>query len=150
MAKFKVGDYVNITPQPDIRSTVWDSSINNYFCGKIGRIGYLKQDDDGTVLARVYVDFRDSNNPWKRSGENCAWFEGKHLIPATEYDYRSSLYLNAEYERYMVTEAKMKKRRDEIMRSIFSEPPRIDNKYKKVEQTDINDWLNVDDWNLES
>lgn len=149
MAKFKIGDYVSIIPQPDIRSPVWDSNINDFFCGKIGKIGYIKEDDDDTILLRVYVDFSDSNNPWKKPGENCAWFEDKHLIPSSEYFYRSKATLNAEYERYMVTEANMKKKRDDILRSIFSEPEREQPEYKKTVKIvdDENDeWFAGDGW----
>lgn len=149
VAKFKNGDYVKIIPHPDIRSPLWDSNINDYFCGKIGKVGYIKEEEDGTVLMRVYVDFRDSNNPWKSPGENCAWFEDKHLIMASEYEYRSKAYLNTEYERYMVTEANMKKKRDDILRDIFTQPAVQQDEYKKtvkIVDDDNDDWFAGDGW----
>lgn len=141
MTKFQKDDWVQVVPSPDTRSDVW-TAAHNKFCGKIGQIIDLNDDDPGMLLIRVAVHFN-----YKQAslyGLHSAWFEDKHVVKSSKWEADRIVALNKEYEEYTRTESNMKKRRDEILKSIFCEPE------KEVSKNDydptLSGWVFGDDW----
>lgn len=145
MAKFQKGDWVQIVPSPDTRSEVWTSD-HNKFCGKVGEVIDTNDFDKDMPLLRVSVFF----NYKKPSiyGYHSAWFEDKHVILSSKWEADRAIYLNEEYERYMRTESNMKKRRDELLKNIFTEPEpekEADLEEKPYDPSD-DGWIFGGDW----
>ena len=144
MAKFQKDDWVQILPSPDTRSDVW-TAAHNKFCGKIGQIIDLNDDDTDMPLVRVSVHF-----DYKQAslyGYHSAWFEDKHVIKSSKWEADRVVALNKDYEEYMKTESNLKKRRDEILKSIFSEPEKPAKKEKTIyEDHTMDGWVFGDDW----
>jgi len=130
MAKFNEGDWVEVTPHPDPRSTVWNDYVHNKFCGHIGYIEEISETSDGGFIINVCVFFDEG--VFGEQGNRYAWFEDKHLILSSEWEATRKVSLKREYEEYMRVEKKLKQKRDEILSEIFT-PEHIKNK-KQEEQ----------------
>jgi hypothetical protein len=149
MTKFAKSDWVQIVPSPDTRSDVWTSD-HNKFCGKVGEIIDTNEFDKDMPLFRVSVYF----NYKKPSiyGYHSAWFEDKHVILSSKWEADRATYLNEEYERYMRTESNMKKRRDELLKKVFTVPEepkkeKVDLSKKEYEYDPSEDgWVFGGDW----
>lgn len=117
MATFKKGDWVEITPKPDTKSKLWDEYVHNRFCGEIGFIHELAEEDD-QIIVNVCVWFEDG--VFSKKGYRYAWFENKHLILSSEWEANRKTSLREEFQEYLKIEEKIKKRRDEILSEIFT------------------------------
>lgn len=157
MAKFAKDDWVKIIPSPDTRSDVWTAN-HNKFCDKIGQIIDINDLDDSMILFRVSVHF-----DYKQTslyGAHSAWFEDKHVVKSSKWENDRVVFLNKEYEAYVRTEANLKKKRDEMLREIFSDPYQQELKKKKLkeakdainaikeieEKRDMDGWIYGDGW----
>lgn len=158
MAKLKLNDWVKIVPTPDTRSDVWTSS-HNKFCDKIGKIIDINDTYDDMLLIRVSVRFE-----YKQSyltGEHSAWFEDKHLIKSSKWESERITYLNEKFEEYKKFEKSIKKKRDKILKDIFTdqeiknrEEERALKKAQKAldeirqteEKKDMEGWIYGDGW----
>lgn len=119
MAKFNVGDWVEITPTPDRRSEIWDNGIHDHFCGKIGTVDDIAEDDQGSVY-KITAYF-DSYKAFGQPGNYTAWFEDRHFIKSSQYNFKIKYQLNKEYEEYMRVEKKLKNLRDKYLKEVFSD-----------------------------
>lgn len=119
MANLKLNDWVKITPTPDTKSDVWTSS-HNKFCDKIGKIIDINDMYDDMLLVRVSVRFEYKQN--YLTGEHSAWFEDKHLIKSSKWESERIVYLNEKFEEYKNFETSIKKKRDKMLKEIFSDP----------------------------
>ena len=163
MAKFAKGDWVRVTPTPDTDSDVWTSSHNKY-CDKIGQIIDVNDMYDDMLLLRVSVHFQ-----YKQSyltGEHSAWFEDKHIIKSSKWESDRIEFLSKQFEEYKRSEESIKRRRDKILKDIFTDPAKEERekakkeKAKKLkeakeaidaikdieEKRDMEDWIPGDGW----
>ena len=160
MAKLTKGDWVKITPTPDTMSDVWTSSHNKY-CDKIGKIIDVNDLHDDVLLVRVSVHFE-----YKQSyltGEHSAWFEDKHLIKSSKWESDRVVYLNKKFEEYKQFENSIKRKRDKILKDIFTDPEKEKRKKEKEqklkeakkaideikeieEKKDMEGWIYGDGW----
>lgn len=155
MAKLKINDWVRITPTPDTKSDVWTSTHNKY-CDKIGKIIDINDMYDDILLVRVSVNFK-----YKQSyltGDHSAWFEDKHLIKSSKWEAERIVHRNEKLEEYKLLEASVKRKRDEMLRDIFTDKEEekrrklkeaqkaIDEIKKIEEQKDMEGWIHGDGW----
>jgi len=150
MAKFEIGDWVKITPVPDTKSDVWTSE-HNKFCDKIGKIQDINEEYDDIILMRVTVDFRYKQD--RISGEKTVWFEDKHLIKSSQWESDRIKFLNKKFEEYQQFEQTVKRKRDEILKQVFSDPYEEYREARKAmdeimqqEERNMQGWLFGDDW----
>lgn len=146
MAKFNIDDWVRIIPTPDTRSDVWTAD-HNKFCDKIGKIVDINDEYDDMLLIRVAVhfDYRQTS----LYGEKHAWFEDKHLVKSSKWDYDIIVHRNDELDKFNILEKRLKDKRDKILKDIFTreEPekkkvssPKDDDEYYKQQ------WIFGEDW----
>ena len=119
---FKKGDWVQITPTPDLSWEQWRSSQDIYkdFLDKIGSIENVVEDDDrpGEHLYAVRVNFPDGLGHMG-PGHYYEWFRADHLIRSSESNakLRDNMYIAGkelqEWEKFK------KKSTDDILRKIF-------------------------------
>lgn len=151
MAKFEKNDWVKIIPTPDTKSDVWTSS-HNKFCDRIGQIIEINDQYDDMLLFRVSVHF-----DYKQTsiyGAHSAWFEDKHVIKSSKWEDDRIHYLNSKFEEYKKFEIASKKKRDEILKQIFSDPykdneesRRALNEIRDLEEIrDMENWVYGDGW----
>jgi len=156
MAKFAKGDWVKILPSPDTKSDVWTSS-HNKFCDRIGKIIDVNDEYDDILLLRVSVEFKYTQS--YLSGEHSAWFEDKHLVKSSKWEDDRIQYLNDKFEEYKKFEISIKKKRDKILKNIFTDEEELKrekalkeakkaiNEIKKTEeQNDMEGWIYGDGW----
>lgn len=158
MAKFSVGDWVKIIPTPDTKSDVWTSS-HNKFCDKIGRIVDCNNSYDDAIFLRVSVHFNYKSSAY--SGEHSAWFEDKHMIKTSRWEADREVYLNDKFEEYRRFETNIKRKRDKILKDIFTDPYEEERKKQKAleetkkalneireheENNDMEGWIVGDGW----
>lgn len=122
MANFKVGDWVKIVPSPDYRSEIWDEKRHTFFCGKIGQINDIADDDDEYETVISVTVYFDSHKPFGQPGSYSAWFQDKHMIMSSKYDYKISYELRKEFEEYQRVEKRMNHLRDKYLKEIFTDP----------------------------
>lgn len=151
MAKFELGDWVKVIPTPDTRSDVWTSN-HNKFCDRIGQITDINDLQEDLLLFRVTVHF-----DYKQTslyGSHSAWFEDKHVVKSSKWEHNRVIALNKEYDEYMRTENNIKKRRDDMLREVFSDPyvdkdepsSSSDDEY----DDDMEKWVYGDGWYMRS
>jgi len=155
MAKLKINDWVKITPSPDTKSDVW-TSTHNKFCDKIGKIIDINDMHEDMLLVRVSVHFE-----YKQSyltGDHSAWFEDKHLIKSSKWESDRVKHLNSKFEEYRRFETSIKKKRDKILKEIFTdsetekekalrESKKAINEIKQAEEKrDTEGWICGDGW----
>ena len=160
MASLKKNDWVKILPSPDTSSDVW-TSAHNKFCDKIGKIIDINDAYDDMLLVRVSVHFQ-----YKQSyltGEHSAWFEDKHLIKTSKWESDRITYLNDKFEEYQRSEESLKRKRDKILKDIFTDPEKEQRALKRAkkleeakkaideikeieEKKDMEGWIYGDGW----
>lgn len=157
MAKFQKDDWVKILPTPDTKSDVW-TAAHNKFCDKIGQIIDINDFDENMILFRVSVHFAYKQEALY--GQHSAWFEDKHVIKSSKWENDRVVSLNKEYEAYVRTEANMKKRRDDLLKKVFTDPYEEKLKKEKLEKAkkaieemkrieeekELDGWIAGDDW----
>lgn len=129
MAKFAIGDWVKITPTPDTQSDVWTSTHNKY-CDKIGKIIDINDKYNDMLILRVSVTFKYKLH--SISGEYSAWFEDKHLVKTSKWENDRETYLSEKFEEYKKFEKNIKKKRDDLLREVFTDPE--EEKRKKLRE----------------
>ncbi len=158
MANLKINDWVKITPTPDTSSDVWTSTHNKY-CDKIGKIIDINDMYDDMLLVRVSVNFK-----YKQSylaGDHSAWFEDKHVIKSSKWEAERIVYMNEKLEEYKSFEESVKKKRDKMLKEIFTdqeaEKRKKEKKLKEAkkaideikeieEKKDMEGWIYGDGW----
>lgn len=149
MAKFKIDDWVQVTPQPDQSSSLWDPRLHNFFCGKTGRITDIDEVEADIQLYRVVVEFDDTEYQY---GSYAAWFQGDHLIKTSAYEQKRKKYRNEKFDEYLKTEESFKKKRDKFLKQVFSDPSyiEVDKKSSKLDTNNnyVKNFENEDDWYL--
>ena len=138
----KIGDWVEITPQAELRWSSWVSSKDTYDCfrSKIGIIENICEDyeRDGEYLYSVLVDFP---NGLKKlgPGQYYEWFRDYHLVLSSKS--RSILQSNMvqagkelqEWEKFK------KNSTNEMLKKIFCPPEEIQEQLAN-NQDDPNQW----------
>jgi hypothetical protein len=86
---FEIGDWVKITPTPDLKWSRWYNNLDIYneFLGKVGFVSEIIDDFDnaGNKLYAVTVDFH-AGFMYSPPGEYYEYFKSDHLIYSSEYD----------------------------------------------------------------
>jgi hypothetical protein len=138
----KIGDWVEITPQSDLRWNSWATSRDIYDCfrSKIGVIVNICEDydRDGHYLYSVKVDFPDGLNNLA-SGEYYEWFRDYHLILSSKS--RAALQSNMIQagKELQEWEAFKKKSTHEMLKKVFCPPEEKVHSTQKKED-DPNQW----------
>lgn len=158
MAKFAKGDWVRVVPTPDTMSDVWTHS-HNKFCDKIGTIIDINDMYDDMLLLRVSVKFNYKIS--SLSGEHSVWFEDKHVVKTSKWENDREIYLSEKFEEYKKFETNIKKKRDKILKHIFTDPYKeeqerlrklkeakdaIEEIKKMEEKKDMEGWIHGDGW----
>jgi hypothetical protein len=136
MATFKVGDWVEITPNPDLRWTLWDPRVHNHFCGRIGKILNIgpTPDDDGEFYCDVAVTFE--SGIFSKAGAFKALFKLGHLIPSSKYDCDIKKHYAEKAKELHEWEEFKKNSRDEMLKYIFGYPSEYDDEEFDYPATD--------------
>lgn len=138
----KIGDWVEITPQSDLRWGSWAASRDVYDCfrSKIGVIENICEDyeRDGQYLYSVKVDFPDGLNNLP-AGEYYEWFRDYHLILSSKS--RATLQSNMIQagKELQEWEAFKKKSTHEMLKKVFCPPEEVTLPLPKKED-DPNQW----------
>lgn len=152
MAQFKKGDYVQVTPisNPFPQWGQWDDNVQGPFCGRIGYIEDIFEDDKDTAhrpdgkrnpdedLVQVAVFF---SNPTFGKGDKWyhANFKKRHLILSSKANIKQYIFDQRAADETNKFEQLVRKKRDEIFRQIFADPNRTNNK-KKKNPTKTSEW----------
>lgn len=148
MATFKLGDWVQVTPDPDLRSDIWDRKLHSHFCGKIGQINDISEGDQEFDTAINVMVYFDDHRSFGQPGSYSAWFETKHLIKSSKYEYKIAYELKKDFEEYMRIERKTKYLRDKLLKQVFSDPyteqnkprPLPENVQREIEEADYGEY----------
>ena len=158
MAKFAKGDWVRVVPTPDTMSDVWTHS-HNKFCDKIGTIIDINDMYDDMLLLRVSVKFNYKIS--SLSGEHSVWFEDKHVVKTSKWENDREIYLSEKFEEYKKFEISVKRKRDEMLKDIFTDREKerllkekklkeakkaIDEIKEIEEKKDMEGWIYGDGW----
>jgi hypothetical protein len=138
----KIHDWVEITPQSDLRWSSWVSSRDTYDCfrSKIGVIENICKDyeRDGQYLYSVKVDFPNGLNNLG-AGQYYEWFRDYHLILSSKS--RAALQSNMAQagKELQEWEALKKKKTHEMLKKIFCQPEEKVQPFQN-KHTDPNQW----------
>jgi hypothetical protein len=149
MAKFKEGDWVEITSTPDKKWQRWSNNPEYYdnFAGKVGIIAEIdsSKDPQGNILYKIGVEFqRDIRDGYSTlpAGKYYEWFMDKHLLNSSKYEAeirkeraKAAVELQ-EWEKFK------KKSTDDALRKVFA--PEIPKKEEKTLEVDDP----YDPWNV--
>lgn len=134
MTKFNVNDWVQITPQPDLKWDRWNNNQEYYnnFAGKIGYVSEIENYEDSEEYFCISVEFPheiSDGYSYLPAGTYSEWFKSDHLIRSSKYEAtRKYSQIKAEYD-LQEWEKFKKKTTDDALRSVFApEAP----KQKKV------------------
>ena len=144
---FKLGDWVQITPTPDLRWDQWYNSKDIYqeYLDKIGVINFIVDDDDrpGEFLFAVKVKFPDGLGHLG-PGEYYEWFKSDHLIRSSQSAANLRYNMIQASKDLKEWEAFKKKSTDDMLRQIFAPQPRVaeqeESKSAKNRFDDPNQW----------
>lgn len=144
MAKFNVGDWVEVTPTPDTRWSEWTTE-HSAFVSRIGQIVEIwpdwthtdNRDEDWCKVQTYFADGTMATGP----GWYFVSFKKRHLILTTPSNAQQYLFdeeAAAETNNY---EAFVRAKRDQIFRYIFRDPYRddIEEKIERFEDDMHND-----------
>jgi len=126
MAKFVKGDYVQITPQPELSWEHW-SEENTKLCNRVCQIVELEP-GDWVNETYIRVDYQ---------GE-LVWFRDNQMIKVKKYDEIYNQNIHDACHRLQKNEKTAKRVRDEILNHIFGEP-------KKEEKAKLKEDVRPDD-----
>lgn len=136
MAKFKEGDWVQVTPQSDWTWSGW-TALHDEYCGKIGYIERIWDFDDHTTYD-VTVNFPygfKGNNP----GKYYVSFLSDHLILSSKYDSELSEQRERAGKELQEWEQFKRKATDDILRRAFS-PQREEEDEEKIRKEEEEAW----------
>ena len=126
MANFKVGDWVQITPQPDTRWEYWNKE-HTALAGAYGEIADIEEAPDAPGIKFILiVVYDDSDSPAAQE-----WFLERHIIMATRYDKIMNEKFMKACDELQVWEKKKKEILDESLRITFG----ISKKKKNIKNT---------------
>tara|TARA_R110000868_G_scaffold318564_1_gene579288 strand:- start:182 stop:694 length:513 start_codon:yes stop_codon:yes gene_type:complete len=141
MTKFKIDDWVEITPNQDFRWPEWNSGVHSLFCGKIGYIediveSMIHPDDREEDYIKVCVYFPDKT--FRNPGWYWCNFKSRHLVLSTAAKGMQYVHDSEASEETNNFETFTKQKRDEIFRYMFSDKRESDRdsieKIKKEEE----------------
>jgi hypothetical protein len=131
MAKFKEGDWVKITPQPDKMWSGWTNTHDQY-CNKVGYIEGIWE-HNGYTTCDVVVNFPYGING-SEPGEFYMTFLSDHLILSTKYDAELSENLEKAGKELQDWENFKRQATDNILKDVFSPPKRTKKTIKEQEE----------------
>ena len=135
---FKVGDWVQITPTPDLKWNQWRNSQDIYkdFLDKIGCISNISEDEDrpGEFLYAVRVEFVDGLGHLK-PGHYYEWFKSDHLIHSSQSLANLRNNMAKAGKELQEWEEFKKKSTHKMLKHVFAPEPKVE---KKVD--DPNQW----------
>lgn len=138
---FKVGDWVQITPTPDLKWNQWRISQDIYkdFLDKIGCIANISEDEDrpGEFLYAVKVHFPDGLGQLK-AGDYYEWFKSDHLIHSSQSLANLRINMAKAGKELQEWEDFKKKSTDKMLKHIFAPEPKEEKTEKKND--DPNQW----------
>lgn len=123
MAKFKIGDWVQITPKPDRAWRVWNNESHDPFCGEIGQITDIQEDPEHTDkpdedIVKIVVKFNE--DLFKRGCfKYWQWFKKRHLILSSPTKASSLFNLRESGKKLQEWEEVKKKKTDEMWKKKF-------------------------------
>lgn len=127
MAKFKVGDWVEITPNPDKFWELWDEKIHDHYCSKIGQITAMSDDIDDD--ADPYCQVSIWTNIFSPNPIDYNWyyamFKARHLVLSTQYDAKLRQNREQVEKELQEWEETKRKKTDDALRSVFTRPTSI-------------------------
>jgi hypothetical protein len=139
---FKKGDWVQITPTPDLRWNTWRNSQDIYkdFLDRIGSIESIADDDErpGELLYAVRVNFPDGLGHLG-PGHYYEWFRGEHLILSSESTAKLRDNMIQAGKELQEWEKFKKKTTDNMLKKIFAPEPKQEEKIKN-KKDDPNQW----------
>lgn len=135
---FKVGDWVQITPTPDLRWNQWYNSrdIYQHYLDKIGVIDFISDDEErpGKFLYAVKVKFPDGLENLS-AGSYYEWFRTDHLIISSQSLANLRHNMAAAGKELQEWEKFKKKTTDDMLRKIFT-PDTV----PEIKKDDPNQW----------
>ena len=126
MANFKVGDWVQITPQPDTRWEYWNKE-HAALAGAYGEITDIEQAPDAPDINFILVVVFDDSD----RAEAQEWFLERHVIMATRYDKVMNEKFRKACDELQAWEKKKKEILDDNLRRAFG----ISKKKKNIKNT---------------
>jgi len=138
---FKVGDWVQITPTPDLRWDHWYNSrdIYQHYLDKIGVIDFISDDEErpGKFLYAVKVKFPDGLENLA-AGSYYEWFRSDHLIMSSQSLANLRHNMAAAGKELQEWEKFKKKTTDDMLKKIFAPDPVAETKKDKKDVP--NEW----------
>ena len=148
---FNIGDWVKITPTPDLKWDTWNNSRETYdkFAGRIGTIIQTANDPDRKGESLICIEVEFPNGLAKLSpGTYYEWFRPEHLIRSSKYEADLYIHRNQVANDLQEWENFKKKSTNDILKSIFApEEKSEDQKRDLNKQTDTN---TTDEWDLKT
>jgi hypothetical protein len=148
---FKVGDWVQITPTPDLRWNQWSNSRDIYqeYLDKIGVINFISDDEDrpGEFLYAVKVKFPDGLGHLS-AGEYYEWFKSDHLIRSSQSAANLRFNMAQAGKELQEWEAFKKKSTHEMLKKVFGQkekPQKIDDPNQWDAKSPPKDNINYDE-----
>lgn len=139
---FKIGDWVQITPKPDLRWKDWYNSQDIYqeYLDKVGCIEFIADDDErpGEFLYAVKVDFPNGLGNLG-SGQYYEWFRQSHLIKSSKSLANLKSNMAIAGKELQEWEIFKKKSTDDMLRHVFAPEEPAENKNTE-KQDDPNQW----------
>lgn len=118
MAFFKLHDWVQVIPSPDLKWSGW-TDVHNNFCGKVGQISDIWDDPaNGETLYNVTVSF-PNGIAGSKPGNFYIEFISDHLILSTQYDSKLSEHLEKVERELQEWESFKRKAQDDALRKVF-------------------------------
>lgn len=144
---FKVGDWVQITPTPDLRWVQWYDSKDIYkeYLDKIGVINFVADDDErpGEFLYAVKVKFPDGLGHLP-AGEYYEWFRSDHLILSSQSLANLRFNMAQAGKELQEWEKFKKKSTNDMLKKVFAPDPPQEEKKESIKETkkvdDPNQW----------
>ena len=144
---FKIGDWVHITPTPDLRWNQWYNSRDIYqeYLDKIGVIEFISEDEDrpGEFLYAVKVKFPDGLGHLG-AGDYYEWFKDNHLIRSSQSAANLRYNMIQAGKELQEWEAFKKKSTHEMLKKVFAPEERKDDNIqaslKRDRIDDPNQW----------
>lgn len=138
--KFGLNDWVQITPTPDTKWHVWynEREIYDNFCGKIGQIININDNDPSNILYDVMVHFPKGygNQP---KGNYFQMFKSDHLIKSSAYDAKLQYNLEKVCDELQDWERAVRIKRDEIFKHIYN--PKRDEDPIETKSNNIDEFI---------
>ena len=140
---FKIKDWVQITPSPDLAWNQWRNSQDTYknFLDKIGSIENISNDDErpGRFLYAVKVNFINGLGQMS-PGHYYEWFRPDHLILSSESTAKLRDNMAQAGKELQEWESFKKKTLDNILKIVFTPEPKQEEKIDDKKLDDPNQW----------